>query len=243
MDNDHRRLRTIGVVFAALFPTLVTWAYFVLASRCATGVQQSVYLVAKIIQFSFPAVWTWFALREALRTARPTVRGQLLGIAFGVAVSAAGVTVFYLFLRDASVFASAGELVNGKIKAFGINTAAKYFVLAGFYSVFHSLLEEYYWRWFVFRQMRRLVAAWPAIIGSGLAFTLHHIVVLNVYFNGVPWLIVTLSAGVAVGGWFWAWLYERSNSMFDTWPSHLLIDAGLFFGVGYELVRHGLAAG
>ncbi len=243
MADNRRALRTMGVVFAAFFPTLVTWAYFVLAGRYSTGVQQSVYLVAKIIQFSFPAIWTCFALREALHTARPTAGGQLLGLAFGIAVAAAGVAVFHLVLRDTSIFSSAGELVNGKIKSFGINTAGKYFVLAGFYSIFHSLLEEYYWRWFVFRQLRQLVAAWPAIIGSGLAFTLHHIVVLGVFFPGEQWLIVALSAGVAIGGFFWAWLYGRSDSMFDTWPSHFLIDAGLFFGIGYELVRRGLATG
>lgn len=243
MEDDRRTLRTIGVVFAAFFPTLVTWVYFVLASRYTSGTQQSVYLVAKIIQFSFPAVWTWFVLREALRTARPTLSGQMLGAAIGIGISFVGVAAFQLFLRDTPIFTSAGELVNGKIKSFGINTAGKYFILAGFYSIFHSLLEEYYWRWFVFRQLRQLVTQWPAIIGSGLAFTLHHVVVLSIYFKGVPWLIVALSAGVAIGGWFWAWLYERSNSIFDTWPSHFLIDAGLFFGVGYELVRHGLVTG
>lgn len=243
MDNDRRMLRTIGVAFASLFPTLVTWTYFVLASRYSMGAQQSVYLVAKVIQFAFPVVWTWLVLHEALRTARPTKSGQLFGIAFGVAVSAVGIAVFNLFLRDTSIFASAGELVNGKIKSFGIDSAGKYFLLAGFYSIFHSLLEEYYWRWFVFRQLRQLISQWPAIIGSGLAFTLHHIVVLSVFFKGVPWLILALSAGVAIGGIFWAWLYERSDSIFDTWPSHFLIDAGLFFGIGYELVRHSLVAG
>jgi membrane protease YdiL (CAAX protease family) len=51
-------------------------------------------------------------------------------------------------------------------------------------------------------------------------------------------LVALLSAATAIGGFVWAWLYERSDSIFDTWPSHLLIDVGVFFGVGYELVRH-----
>lgn len=241
MDAHRRTLRTIGVAFAIVFPTLVTWVYFILSSRYSMGTQQSVYLTAKVIQFAFPAVWTWFALHEPLRTDRPTISGQLLGVAFGVAISAAGLAVFESFLRDTAVFESAGALVNRKIAAFGINSTGKYVVLAGFYSVFHSLLEEYYWRWFVFRQLRQLVSDWPAIIGSGLAFTLHHIVVLSVFFKGEPWLIVALSAAVAVGGFFWAWLYQRSNSLFDAWLSHLLIDAGLFFGIGYQLVGQSLS--
>jgi hypothetical protein len=83
-----------------------------------------------------------------------------------------------------------------------------------------------------------MMALWPAAIISAVGFTLHHIVVMSVFFQGVPWLVALLAGATAVGGAFWAWLYDRSDSIFDTWPSHLLIDVGVFFGVGYPLVRH-----
>ena len=103
-----------------------------------------------------------------------------------------------------------------KIIGFGINSAAKYFLLAGFYSLFHSLLEEYYWRWFVFRQLERLIPLWPAIILSGIAFTLHHIVVLAIYFQRRTVARRRYSrAPSPIGGCFWAWLYHRSNSIFE----------------------------
>lgn len=239
--NPRRSLRWSGLVFAIAFPTILTWAYFVFAGRYSSGTQQSVYLIAKIVQFSFPAVWTLFVLREPLRTARPTASGILLGIVFGISVVATGMAVFDFVLRDTAMFTEAAMLIRRKIEAFGINSAWNYAVLAGFYSLVHSLLEEYYWRWFVFRQLRQLLTEWPAIMLSAVAFTLHHIVVLSIFFNGAPWLIALLSAGVFVGGAFWAWLYERSHSIFDTWLSHLLIDAGIFF-IGYELVRHTFAA-
>jgi membrane protease YdiL (CAAX protease family) len=230
--------RWSGLVFAMLFPALITWGYFVLAGRYSTSTQQSVYLIVKIVQFAFPAVWTCFILREPLRTSGPTVSGLLLGIAFGAVISGLGIIVFSWFLQDSPVFASAAELVQKKIVGFGVNSATKYFVLGGFYSLVHSLLEEYYWRWFVFRQLERVVAVWPAIILSAIGFTLHHIVVLAIYFQSALWLAALFASAVAVGGCFWAWLYQRSDSIFDTWPSHLLVDMGLFFGVGYALVRH-----
>jgi membrane protease YdiL (CAAX protease family) len=236
--DPYRSLRWAGLVFAIAFPTLITWGYFVFADRYSRGTQQTVYLIAKVIQFAFPAVWTWLALREPLRTSRPTVSGVLMGLAFGVAVAGAGTAIFRFALIDLPIFTSAAELVQQKVKAFGIDSAGKYFVLASFYSLFHSGLEEYYWRWFVFRQLERVMSLWPAVILSGLAFTLHHIVVLSVYFKGDVWLIALLAGATAIGGFFWAWLYHRSDSIFDTWPSHLLIDVGVFFGVGYELVRH-----
>ncbi len=239
--DPYRSFRWAGLVIAIALPTLITWAYFILAGRYPKETQQTVYLVVKVIQFAFPALWTLFVLREPLRTARPTASGLLLGVAFGVAVTAAGMALFEFVLRDTQVFTAAAELIYRKIEAFGIDSAWKYFLMAGFYSVFHSLFEEYYWRWFVFRQLRRLMPLWPAVIFSGLAFMLHHIVVLRVFFRGAPWLIALFAGAIAIGGFFWAWLYQRSNSIFDTWLSHLLIDAGLFFGVGYELVRHTFA--
>ncbi len=234
-------LRWVGVVFAMVFPAIITWFYFVFADRYSTGAKQTVYLVVKIIQFAFPAVWALLALREPLRTGHPTVRGLLLGVGFSLAVVAAGMTMFEFVLRGTAIFATAAELIQHKVAAFGVTSAGKYFALAGFYSLFHSLFEEYYWRWFVFRQLRHLMSLWPAAVLSAIAFTLHHIVVLSVFFKGETWLIALLAGGVAVGGVFWAWLYNRSDSLFDTWPSHLLVDAGLFF-LGYELLQHTFAA-
>lgn len=239
----NRRLCLVGLGFAVLFPTIITWLYFVAADSYSTGIKQSVYLAVKIIQFAFPAVWTYFALREPLRTGRPTVTGFLMGTVFGVVVAGTGVVIFHLFLRENPVFTSAAELIQRKIAAFGVDSAGKYFLLCGFYSLFHSLLEEYYWRWFVFQQLRKVMPLWPAVFVSGIAFTLHHIVVLFVFFKSQFLLTAVLAIAVAVGGWFWAWLYSRNNSIFDTWFSHLLIDAGIFFGIGYELVRHSFVVG
>jgi uncharacterized protein len=73
-------------------------------------------------------------------------------------------------------------------------------------SLLHSLLEEYYWRWFVFGQLHRLIALWPAIMISALAFMGHHVVVLGVYLTETPRVAWIISAAVAIGGGFWAWL-------------------------------------
>ena len=236
--DPRRPLRWAGLIFAIGFPTLITWAYFVLAGRYTTGVQQTVYLTVKVIQFAFPAVWTLLALREPLRTSRPTMSGLLMGAVFSVAVVGAGMIVFQFALRNLPMFATAAELIQKKIAGFGITTASAYFLMGGFYSLFHSLLEEYYWRWFVFRQLRNLMAFGPAAVISAIGFTLHHIVVLSVFFKGELLLVALFASAIAIGGVFWAWLYNRSNSVFDTWLSHLLIDAGLFFGIGFRTVKH-----
>jgi membrane protease YdiL (CAAX protease family) len=237
-----RKLRWIGVIFGLGFPMVITWGYFVLAAGYPSSVQQSTYLIVKVIQFAFPLVWVVVVLRESLQLRKPTSRGLVLGAVFSLLVVIAGWFLFDLMLRNTPAFAAAAPRIHEKIAQFGIDSLWKYAALGLFYSVIHSLLEEYYWRWFVFRQLRNLVPLWPAIIVSALGFMGHHVILLSEFFKEAPWLAWLLSSAVAVGGVFWAWLYERTGSIYSTWLSHLLIDAGIFW-VGYNLVRAAFSSG
>jgi uncharacterized protein len=99
----------------------------------------------------------------------------------------------------------------------------------------HSLLEEYYWRWFLFGGLRRFMPVAAAVVLSSLAFAAHHVILLAVFFGGQALPTILFSVCVAVGGAAWAWIYQRSGSLLGPWLSHLMIDAGIFV-VGYDLV-------
>jgi uncharacterized protein len=232
----NRKLVWGGVLFALVYPTIITWGYFVLASTYSTGIQQSIYLAVKIFQFTFPLLWVLLVLKQPLRTGRGTVHGLALGALFSVVAVGAGWLLFKFWLRDLPIFGTATDLIQAKVAGFGVDSLWKYVALAAFYSLFHSLLEEYYWRWFVFRQLRSVTPAWTAIIVSALGFMSHHVVVLSVFFKDAPLMVGLLSAAVALGGVFWAWLYERTGSLLGPWLSHLIIDAGIFW-IGYDLLR------
>lgn len=226
----------LGVTIALVYPTLATLIYFVGVESLPASVQQAAYLVVKIIQFTFPVVWVWLVLRERPRWQRPTTRGLALGVIFALMVVIGGWLLFELWLRETSVFQAAAALIYSKLGGFAIESRTAYAALALFYSFFHSLLEEYYWRWFVFGQLRRLLPLWPAVLVSALGFMGHHVVVLGQFFGGVSWLALLLAAAVGVGGVFWAWLYDRAGSLYAPWLSHLLIDAGIFW-LGYRLLH------
>ena len=100
----------------------------------------------------------------------------------------------------------------------------------------HSLMEEYYWRWFVFRELKGLLAPGAAIALSSLAFMAHHVIILWIYLPGrFLTAVVPFSLCVALGGAAWAWLYERSGTLYTPWLSHLLVDVAIL-AVGYEMV-------
>ncbi len=229
----------LGIAFALVFPTIVTWAYFFRAADADQGVQQGVMATLKVLQFVFPVAWFYFVLRERIEWQRTSTRGVAAGLLFGLAVAVAGWFVFHYLLTGSPMFVAASEQIRAKVAGFGLDSTAKYVALGVFYSLAHSFLEEYYWRWFVFGQLRRLAPLWPAIIVSSLGFMAHHVLVLSLYFGWWTWPTLLFSASVAVGGAFWAWLYDRTNSLLGPWLSHLIVDAGIFY-VGFQLVRSSL---
>jgi membrane protease YdiL (CAAX protease family) len=166
----------------------------------------------------------------------PHGRGVPLGLVFGALIAAATFALYFGVLRGSDLLVAASDEIIGKVQGWGIDRVWKYAALGLFYSLFHSLLEEYYWRWFVFGQLRRFTPRSRAIAISSLGFMAHHVLVLGKFFgfdNPATWLF---SGCVAVGGAAWAWLYDRTGSLLGPWLSHLLVDAAIFT-IGYDLVR------
>ena len=225
-----------AVAFALIFPSLVTWVYFVWLAGDSAGVQQASYSVGKAIQFGFPLVWVVVVQRQRLRWERPGTAGLPSGVGFGVLVVAAMLLMYHVFLKPAGLFAGAADAVHGKVKGFGVDSITKYAALGLFYSVGHSFLEEYYWRWFVFAQLRRLASLRTAIAMSSLGFMAHHVVVLATFFGWGSPATYLFSFAIAGGGAVWAWLYARTDSIYGPWLSHLLVDAGIFL-IGYDMVK------
>ena len=156
-------------------------------------------------------------------------------LGFGLLIAAAIPILYHFWLGPTGFLDEAARHIRDKVLGIEINTPLRYLVMGVFYAAGHSLAEEYYWRWFVFGQLRRLVKLTPAIAISSLAFTAHHVIVLATFFPGEPWLVVLFSSAVTVGGAVWAWLYHRSGSLYGPWFSHALVDAGIFL-LGYSMV-------
>ena len=224
-----------AVVFALTFPSLITWVYFVWLTDSALLASG----LGKAVQFAFPLVWVLAVQRRRLGITRPTARGMGIGAVFGLLVLVAMMLLYYTWFKPTGFLdpsSAAAQGIREKVAGFGVDTVWKYFALGAFYALVHSLLEEYYWRWFVFGQLRRLIPLTAAVIVSSLGFMAHHVIVLGTYFGWFSAATVVFSLAVAVGGAFWAWLYHQSRTLYAPWLSHLIIDAAIFI-VGYDLVR------
>lgn len=229
------RCESALIAVALAVPTLVTMVYFVLLDGSPALLQQGAYLAGKIIQFGLPAVWVIRLAKDTNRVGWPRAKGLFAGLALGGLIALAMAGLYLGWLRPSGFFTSALPVIRGKVSGIGIEAPGKYLAVSVFYSLIHSGLEEYYWRWFVFGALRTRTRFAPAAALSSLGFMAHHVLVLALYFgwaNPATWL---LSVSVAIGGLLWAALYERTSSLAGPWLSHLMVDAAIF-AIGYDLL-------
>jgi membrane protease YdiL (CAAX protease family) len=229
--------------FAMLYPCVSAWLYFAAFAGSepvgqpeARPVVQAAWGLGKAFQFVFPVLWIGLVERQRVWPSKPNWRGLSLGAGFGLLVALAGLALYYGFLRHHPLMHDAPDHIRRKTSEFGASTPGRFILFVSFLSVVHSLLEEYYWRWFVYGRLRTDLAPWGAIGLSSLAFMAYHVIDLAAFFPGkFLTLVLPLSACIAVGGAFWAWLYERTGSVYAPWVSHLLIDAAIMTA-GYDLI-------
>jgi membrane protease YdiL (CAAX protease family) len=235
----HRGAIWLALLFGMTFPAAAAWSYFLALAGAGTEVnqaQQWAYLGGKVVQFSFPVVFLALGGGPWPRPLRPQRTGLGLGLAFGLLVVVLMLGIYFGVLRHSELLADTSAQLRQKLREFGMSTPGRYLVLAAFIVTTHSLLEEYYWRWFVFGQLRRVVPWTPAVALSSLAFMAHHVILLYFYLPGRFWMLAApFSLGIAAGGAVWAWLYDRAGTLYPSWLSHLLVDAAIFV-IGWDLL-------
>jgi membrane protease YdiL (CAAX protease family) len=236
----HRDLPAL--VFVHLFPLAMSWLYLVAfrgsgAQATEAGIAVAIaFGTAKVVQFAFPAAYVFWFERDRLRLAPPSGQGLFLAGGFGLGVAIVILGFFFGVLAHSPWVANTPEKIYRLVEELYCAGHVRYWLLAAGFAVVHSLLEEYYWRWFAFGWLRRYTPVGVAIALSSLGFMAHHVVLLDFYFPDRFWtLVVPFSLSVAAGGAVWAGIYDRTGSLYAAWLSHALIDASLFV-VGYAMV-------
>jgi membrane protease YdiL (CAAX protease family) len=226
------RRRLLACVLPALFlPFVASVFYFVLLEN--SPVTRVAYALTKLFTIAWPLIAV-FLIERRPRTANRGDRWRALplGLLTGVIIGGAILLAYHVPALHAYARGFAGD-IRGKLADLGVHTRGQYFAFCAFLAVIHSLIEEYYWRWYVFGSLARV---WPLGISSAvasLAFAGHHYVVLGCYFDFTGAFV--FGSAVGVGGALWCWMFQRQRTLAGTWLSHGLVDAAIFL-VGYDLI-------
>lgn len=155
---------------------------------------------------------------------------HITGVIIFISIAAA----YYLFGKN---LIDTGPMLE-KVRQMGLDNLWLYLAGALYWCTINSLLEEYFWRWFIFARLRDVLpktvaGVTGAVIAVGLLFTAHHIVALKVYFD---WDITILGAlGCFIGSVTWSVLYLKTKNIYTCYVSHVYPDLIIFY-IGWELI-------
>lgn len=223
-------------VWLALFPAMTlpfaaALFYFVLLKE--SEMARWLYAATKIFTVVWPIAAAWLLTEidfPKFRLSDPLHRRAVpLGFVTGIAI---------VGLMGGLMLTPIGEMVAGSApqirgKAQGLGILNHYWAFGLFLSVIHSLIEEYYWRWFVFGQLRKVIPKFAAHILAGASFAAHHVVIATQYFT-IGWGLA-LGGMVGMGGILWSLMYERQRSLAGAWVSHMIADLGIL-SLGHRLI-------
>lgn len=216
---NNNRLKNITLLIAAILPLLGAFGYIILLPPSSlTSIFYSLSKLAMVLI----GLFGWFILKikppQAFRLTRNYITtGLITGI-----IGSLAILIIFILLKEQIVPYSA--TIRTEI---GSLVPLSLFIPAAItFSVIHSLLEEIYWRGFV-------GIGTGSLLLTAAAFSAHHFVVLGSVLPFSLSLIGTI--GVAVGGYFWGLLTQKTGGLVASWISHALIDITLF-AVIYSLI-------
>ncbi len=218
-----RSLQWRTVIPAMCLPFIASLLYFVLFSEHTFS--RIIYGGTKVFTLTWPVIVMALIHRSRLPrlNLRNPVHIKALPLGGGAGLGIAGAMLLLMQTPLGSVVTEGGVNIGRKTQELGV--LEHFWIFAAGISIFHSLLEEYYWRWFVYGRLRELLPRWPAHIVGGASFAAHHIVITTQFFPSA-WGVF-FGCMVGVGGVIFSLLYEHQHSLIGAWIAHMIVDFGI----------------
>jgi membrane protease YdiL (CAAX protease family) len=223
----------LTVLPAMILPCIASLFYFVLFSEKLFA--QLLYGGTKLFTVLWPALAAFVILRNPFPVKSVDWRKHFKSLPLGMLSGTVIVAAMFALMQTPLGHIARASADNIRHKLAGLGILEHYWLFGLFLAVVHSLVEEYYWRWFVFGRLRNLVPIFWAHILAGAAFASHHVVVTSQFF-GFGWGFF-VGAAVAAGGIIWSVMYSRQRTLAGPWLSHMIVDLGI------EAIGHSILFG
>lgn len=217
------------LVFALVMQLIGSVFYFDVFADVPIG--KFIYLLTKAMLVLLPVVFWLFYKKEIkgfYKSVPQTKKSLFLGLLAGIF---AFVVIYIFYWLSPELVASSSEGVKEKV--YELKIESFFIPFAIFVSIAHSLLEEFYWRWFVFRGLRMNINYKLAAVISSLGFASHHFIILKEMFP--LWATVLFGCAVGFGGYVWCEIYERTGSLKGAWLAHAMADMAIM-SLGYLMI-------
>ena len=151
------------------------------------------------------------AFRELFR-----FRKKGFAIALGLGIGIYGVILgAYLLVRNWFDFSGIAKSLSQNA---GV-TKDNFLFVSLYISFANSLLEEFFFRGFLFTNLKRLRSRSFAYGFSALLFSVYHVAMMIGWFS--PVLFILVMVGLMAGGMIFNWLNERLDTIYCSWLTHM----------------------
>lgn len=173
--------------------------------------------VIKLLLFmAIPVLYTMvdrnIKLKEIfkLRSKKQLLISIILGLGVYIIIFTA-----YLILKG---FIDLENIKNIMEKSINVNRD-NFIQVAIYISFINSLLEEFFFRGFIFLNFKKLFKRELAYIASALAFAIYHVAIMANWFT-VPLFILSM-IGLFVGGLIFNYLNDKNSNIYSSWLVHM----------------------
>ena len=179
-----------------------------------------------LVPVIFTKVWELISLKELFRFQK---KGFLIALALGLGIY--GIILGgYFLLRGVFDFSQ----VAGSLTANAGVTKENFLYVSLYISFVNSLLEEYFFRGFVFRNMKQDTKPWVSYLLSSVLFAVYHIAMMLGWFGfGLNALIMV---GLALGGCIFNLLNDKLGCIYASWLTHMFANFAINT-IGFILLK------
>jgi membrane protease YdiL (CAAX protease family) len=124
----------------------------------------------------------------------------------------------YFLLRSKLDFTRITEQLSNLIAV----DASNIIMIGAFIIVINSLLEEFFWRGFLFKEMDLLTNKTFAYLSTGIAFSFHHIAFIYTWFDPIVNSIAII--GLVGFALIMNFLFYKFKDLFSLWIIHIMVD-------------------
>lgn len=209
-------LRTRAVIALMASVPFASIGAAVFLSNLPSHIGQLILSLCQLWLLSVPVFWLWHT-GERINVVWPRRFDWLSGGGVGLLMFCTVLAAYTFFLRRWIEV----DNIRDVVERVGSLDQASFF-LGGFYlTIVNALVEEYFWRWFVFSRCEEIVSSRAAVFLSASFFTVHHTIGLAAFETGWETVLVG-SLCVFMAGAVWSEIYRRYRSVWSNYLSHAL---------------------
>ena len=160
---------------------------------------------------------------------RPNKKGLFPAIALGIGVYSLILGGYFLV----SPYFDFSQIAGALTKNVGV-TKDNFLYVSIYISFANSFLEEFFFRGFVFANLKQLSGRKLAYQFSAGAFSLYHVAMMIGWFAPVLFLLVMV--GLVIGGMLFNWLNERLDTIYCSWLTHMFANFAINT-IGFILLK------